>query len=58
MTNIPIPVDVVLGLAVWSLLSFIYALLRIAHPMKCQCGYSTMFIGRFKRHILMRHQWM
>ncbi len=58
MTTIPIPVDVFLGMLMWTIFSGIYALLRIAHPMKCQCGYSTMFLGRFKRHILMRHQWM
>jgi hypothetical protein len=58
MTDIPIPVDVVLGVSAWAFLSFIYVLFRIAKPLKCECGYRTVFIGLFKRHILMKHRWL
>jgi hypothetical protein len=42
---------VITVLAIW------YLMYRFTTPLKCTCGYSTIFVGRFKRHILQGHKW-
>lgn len=33
-------------------------LYRLSNPHSCACGFKTVFIGRFKRHVLQGHKWV
>lgn len=36
-------------------LLIVYVMHRVTHPYMCTCGYSTVFIPRFKKHMLSSH---
>ena len=51
ITGNRIPLDFFIVTTIFSYLFILYVMYRITHPFVCSCGYSTMFIPKFKRHV-------
>lgn len=48
----------ILFTTICTLFLFIWIVKRITAPLTCACGYSTWFIGSFKKHLLQGHKWI
>jgi hypothetical protein len=43
---------------VCTFLLFMWVGKRIVYPLTCACGFRSVFISRFKRHLLQGHKWI
>lgn len=41
-----------------SLLWVVQVFWRMGHPHRCSCGYTSWFVGSFKKHVLRKHGWV